>query len=215
MAKTLRAQLKAVFDADQALRKAESGLLKSNSKELRTLLARAVAEAEKLSDASQACMQLERLADLCAQAPGSETLDALMRLLDHDDPSVRIQACEALVDVGCDRPRPFSAAVKRALKRKQASPALEQLPWIIAEIGEPDAEQLIKPFLGYESAAIAGAAVEALISLATPEAFAAIEPFKDDSRLIDLDDDDCCGHGGPTITIGQLVRSFLSTPRAS
>jgi len=213
MIKSLRAQLKAVFDADRALRNAESGLLKSNNKELRSLLARAVTEAEKLSDASQSCMQLERLADLCAQAPGSETLDALVRMLDHDYPSVHIQACEALVDVGCDRPRLFAAAVKRALKRKRPSPALEQLPWIIAEIGEPDAEQLIKPFLDYQSPAIAGAAVEALISLATPEALAAIEPFKDDGRLIELDDEDC-GHEA-TITIGQLVRAFLSAPRAS
>jgi HEAT repeat protein len=213
MAKSPRAKLQAVFDADRALRKAEAGLLGANNKELRSLLARAVGEAEKLSDPSEACLRLERLADLCAQAPGAETLDALVHMLDHEDAAVRIQACEALVDVGCERPGQFAAAVKRALKRDEPSPGLQQLPWIIAEIGEPDAEQLIKPFLGFRSAEIAGAAVEALISLATPEAFAAIEPFKDDRRAIELDEDDC-GHG-VTITIGQLVRSFLAAPRSS
>jgi HEAT repeat protein len=213
MAKSLRAQLEAVFDADRALRRAEQGLLKSNNKELRSLLGRAVAEAERLDNPADACMRLERLADLCAQAPGAETMDALVRMLDHDDAAVRVQACEALVDAGCERPGQFAAAVRRALGRGAPTPALEQLPWIIAEIGEPDAEQLIKPFLGFESAEIAGAAVEALISLATPEAFAAIEPLKDDRRTIELDDDGC--EHGPTITIGQLVRSFLTAPRTS
>lgn len=196
------------------MRKAESRLLRSNTKELRSLLARTVAMAEKLEDPSEACLRLERLADLCAQAPGAETIDALVSMLDHEDAMVRIQACEALVDVGCERPRSFAAAVRRALKRGEPTPGMEQLPWIIAEIGEPDAEQLIKPFLGFESAGIAGAAVEALISLATPEAFAAIEPLKDDRRIIELDDDEDCGQGA-SITIGQLVRSFLSSPRAS
>jgi HEAT repeat protein len=216
MTKSLRTHLEAVFEADRSLRKAEARLLGSNNKELRALLARAVAEAQKLEDQEEACLRLERLADLCAQAPGAETLDALIEMLDHGDASVHVGACEALVDAGCEHPQPFAAAVKRALKRPGAAYALEQLPWIIAEIGEPDAEELIKPFLRLENGQAAGAAVEALISLGTPEALAAIEPLKDDPRPVELDEDEdeTCEHCR-NMTIGQLVRSFLHAVRSS
>lgn len=209
---SLRRRLKVIFDAERTLRRAESELLKSNSKELRALLAGAVVEAEKLGNASEACLRLERLADLCAQVPGADTLDALIGMLDHEAPSVRIQACEALVDVGFENYRPLASAVGRALKRRQPSPGLAQLPWIIAEIGEADAEKLIQRFLDFESAEIAGAAVEALISLGSEEAFAAIEPLKDDPRVIEIDEDE--GREVLSLTIGQLVRSFMAAPKA-
>jgi HEAT repeat protein len=100
---TLNPTLAAIFDAERALRAQERALLETAPAELKALLAAAVEEAKALPDRREAILRLERLADLCAQVEGPEMVDALIAILDDDAPSVRVQAAEALVDVGFER----------------------------------------------------------------------------------------------------------------
>ena len=64
-------ELQRIFDADRALREAESVLLlKKGSPELIALLERETDTALRMDDRQEGTMRLERLADLCAQVPG-------------------------------------------------------------------------------------------------------------------------------------------------
>ncbi|MEM6959144.1 MAG: hypothetical protein AAF645_25910, partial [Myxococcota bacterium] len=115
--------LNAVFEADRALRTAERSLLAGDKSALVKELAAAVTEAKGLGDVVEASMRLERLADLCAQVPGPEMADALIAILDEDEPSVRFAAGEALLDVAYDYYAEVAHAIDRALDRGDSGPA--------------------------------------------------------------------------------------------
>ncbi|MFW2389290.1 MAG: hypothetical protein ACN4G0_13200, partial [Polyangiales bacterium] len=93
-------ELQRIFDADRALRKAEFKLLrKKGSTELVTLLEHETRSALEMEDRREGAMRLERLADLCAQVPGPEMTDALIAILNDEEPRVRVAAGEALRDL--------------------------------------------------------------------------------------------------------------------
>src|SRR5688572_13173067 len=136
----LREHLDAMFRADRSLREEETQLLASGeAAALETLLAEAVEEARGLRDRREGAMRLERLADLCAQVQGPRMVDALIDILDDEDPGVRVAAGEALLDVGYERYAEVARAIERALEKKRTGPAMSELPWLLAEVGEPSA----------------------------------------------------------------------------
>ncbi len=203
---SLRKRLEAVFDADRALRRAEIRLLKDRTNRLPQVLAEAAAEAEKLPDLGEGAARLARLCDLCAQVPGTASIDILLGILDHEDPAVRVQAAEALVDVGCERYDEVAKSVTRALEAGAEGPAMQELPWVIAEIAEPDADRLIAPFLAHQSADVVASAIEVLASLATPAALEALDSLKDDCRQVELEELE--GQPQVAVTIGELVKTL-------
>ena len=121
---SLADQLRAIFEAERALRRAESELLQGDPQELSALLTQAVATAKGTHDPAEAELQLTRLADLCAQVPGDAMADAMLAILDEDQPSVRVQAAEALVDVAYDRYAEVARAIERTLSRGDDGPAM-------------------------------------------------------------------------------------------
>jgi HEAT repeat protein len=198
--------LAAIFDADRALRSQEKALLASPASEVSKLLAGAVAEARALSDRKEAIMRLERLADLCAQVEGPEMVDQLIAILDDDAPSVRVQAAEALVDVGFERYAEVARGIERALERGAQETALKELPWVLAEIAEPSARPLIARFLQHAEVEVVASAVEALSELGDPAAAKDLEPLRKDTRPVELDEED----GEITATLGDLVSETLA-----
>lgn len=199
--------LQDIFDADRRLREAEARLLeKRQSDELADLLARATEEALGHDDPDEAAMRLERLADLCAQLPGPRMTDALVAILNHPEPRVRVAAGEALRDVGFERYAEVARGVERALDSGVEGPAMSELPWVLAEIGEPSALPLIRRFLDHANADVAAAAIEALAQLQDPEAVDDLKRFIDDDRVVileDLDDEE-------KTTIGDLAADALA-----
>jgi HEAT repeat protein len=155
---------------------------------VRKTLVSAVDEAIQLADSREARMRLERLCDLCAQLHGPDMVDALIRVLDHEDPAVRLVAGEALLDVGYERYAEVAKGVERVLSRHLAGPAMMELPWLLAEIAEPSALVLIRSFLKSADADVVAAAIEALVHLGDPDAARDIEPFVGDSRTVKLED---------------------------
>src|SRR5262249_54878899 len=153
-------------------------------------LAKAVDEAAKMADRREGTMRLERLADLCAQVPGAEMVDALVAILDDDEPSVRVAGGEALLDVGYERYAEVARGVERALDRKHAGLAMRELPWVLSEIGEPSALPLIRRFLESTDAEVVASAIEALASLGDPEAIPSLEKLTEDARAVTLEEED-------------------------
>ena len=193
--------LTAIFDADRALRKAEAQLVRADASALSELLALAVDEAKALTDPDEAELRLVRLSDLCAQVPGQRMADALVRILDEENPAVRVQAAEALVDVAYDRYAEVARAIEAVLEKGGKGPAMRELPWVLAEVAEPSAAKLISRFLSQDTAEIVASAIEALAQLGDPSALPALRKLQDDQRAVTMDD----GHEEHTTTVGELA----------
>lgn len=202
---TPAAALLAIFDADRALREHERALFAAPQPALRKQLGSAVSEAKQLPDRTEAIMRLERLADLCAQVEGPEMVDLLIAILDDEAPSVRVQAAEALVDVGFDRYAEVARGIERVIERGTQVTALKELPWVLAEISEPSARPLLARFLRHQDAEVVASAVEGLAELGDPAAIKELQPLRDDPRPIELDEED----GEITATLGDLVTETI------
>ena len=198
--------LAAIFRADQASREAEAHLLGIEDRPaVLDTLADAIDESIGMQDRRIASARLERLADLCAQVPGPLAVDLLIKILNDEDPVVRVAAGEAIEDLAYLRYAEVARAIEQALAKGLRGPAMTELPWIIAELAEPSALKLLQGFLAHPQADAVAAAVEALASLGDPEAIPAIEALLDDSRQVTLDDFE----EETTATIGELAQEAI------
>ena len=199
--------LQRIFDADRDLRRAEASLMKKRGSDaLGDLLFEATTEALALEDRDEATMRLERLSDLCAQVPGPRMADALIAILNDPEPRVRVAAGEALRDVGFERYAEVARGIERALRARMRGPAMSELPWVLAEIGEPSALPLIRQFLDHEDPDVSAASIEALVQLEDPDAEADLRRFVEDNRTVileDLEDEE-------KTSIGDLAKDALA-----
>lgn len=202
---SLTDQLRAIFDAERALRQAESQLLQADHKSLEDLLSQAVAAAKAERDPYEAELRLTRLADLCAQVPGEAMADALLSILDEEQPGVRVQAAEALVDVAYDRYAEVARAIERALQRGDDGPAMQELPWVLAEVAEPSAVPLVTKFLNHGNEEIVASAIEALTRLGDPQAVQALKKLVNDPRVVTVEE----GDEEFTSTVGELASEAI------
>jgi len=199
-------ELQRIFDADRVLQKAESALLrKKGSEGLIALLESETESALQMEDREEGTMRLERLADLCAQVPGPRMTDALIAILNDEEPRVRVAAGEALRDLGYERYAEVARGIERALDRNADGLAMSELPWVLAEIAEPSALPLIRRFLDHASADVAAAAIEALAQLQDPEALADLERFVGDPRIVIIEDFE----DETKTTLGELAEDAL------
>ena len=196
--------LNALFEAERALRSSENALLQNQPGELSELLAAAVKEAKALDDKAESRMRLERLADLCAQVPGPEMTDALISILDDASPAVRVQAAEALADVGFDRYAEVARGVERALNAPLTF-ALQELPWVLIELGEPSVRKLLVGFLDSKDGDVVASAVEALAELGDAASIKDLKKLANDPREVDIEGDE----GEETVTVGDLAMEAI------
>jgi HEAT repeat protein len=201
-----RTLLSSLFDADRALRAAEDAFLDAaDHRTLAHTIADAVREAWSLSDRDEQEMRLMRLADLCAQVQSPETIDALLSILDHEEPAVRNEAGECLLDVAYDRFKEVARAIERLLDRGHVGHSMEELPFILTEIREPDPLPLVARFLEHPSGEVVAAAIEALASYGDPAAIRHLERLLEDPREVTLPDLD-----DARITIGDLAADAIA-----
>jgi HEAT repeat protein len=188
------------------MREAESILLRrADHEELIALLERETAQALKMEDRKEGTMRLERLADLCAQVPGPRMTDALIAILSDEEPRVRVAAGEALRDLGYERYAEVARGIERALDGHASGLAMSELPWVLAEIGEPSALPLIRRFLDHQSPDVVAAAIEALAQLQDLDAVRDLKRFVGDPRVVTIDDFE---HETKT-TLGELAEDAL------
>lgn len=199
---SLEKTLSELFDAERAAVAAEDRLLSVKPKELVPVLVRAVDEALRLRDEDEAQLRLRRLASLCGATDGAETTDALVRILDFDDPGVRQIAGEELEDRAYERYAEFARAVDRALDRKAAGPSMLELPHIIAAVGEPSALLLLRRFLAHEDPEVCAEAIGAIAELGDPAAIAVLRTYVSDQRVVSVADEE---DDELQATVGQLA----------
>lgn len=195
-----------LFDADRQLHAAEAKLLDDTDEdELRSALERATETALALKDGTEATMRLTRLADLCAQLQGPRMAETLLRILNHELPEVRVAAGEALRDYAYDRYAEVARAIERALAKDEQGPALAEVPWILAEVGEPSALPLVGKCLSHPQAEVAASAIEALVELGDPEAVPLLKKLLKDTRTVEIDE----GDESYSTTIGELAHEAI------
>ena len=90
----------------------------------------------------------------------------------------------------------------RALDRLPAgSPALSEVPYLLAEVAEPGCLKLLGKFLHHKDPEAVAAAIEALVELADPSAAPMLAPLVRDTRQVQIDDEGEVGH----VSIGALA----------
>jgi HEAT repeat protein len=199
--------LDALFEADRSVRDAEAQLLtETDEDDLVKTLERATEAALSMTDPREALGRLTRLSDLCAQVQGQRMATTLVRILNHESPEVRVAAGEALRDFAYDRYAEVARAVERACDEKLAGPALSEVPWILAEIGEPSALPLIGRCLQHADVEVVASAIEALAELGDPEAVDLLKPFSKDKRVVELNE----GDQSYSTSIGELAQEAIS-----
>ncbi len=199
--------LEQLFDAERRARELEAALLASaRGDELERSIGKAVEHAFELSDSTEQNARLTRLADLCAQVQGSKMADALIQILNHEDPQVRVAAGEALRDFAYDRYAEVARAIERAFERDLAGPALSEIPWILAEIAEPSAIPLIGRCLKHRDPEVVASGIEALAELGDPEVVPLLKALTQDKRVVELDE----GENAFSTTLGELASEAIA-----
>lgn len=194
-----------IFAADLALTRAEEAFLGAGADNLLSAaLDAACTEAFAMGASDEAETRLRRIADLAAQIEGPMAVSVILRVLDHDEPSVRVEAGEALLDVAYERFKEVARGVELLLERKHTGHSMRELPFVLAEVREPMPTQLLSRFLGHPDAEVVASAVEALAELGDPSAIPALERVLDDQREVEIEDLD-----DATASIGDLAADAI------
>lgn len=200
-----RATLDSLFAAERALRDAEEAFFASGSPEA---LARELGEATRaalaLAPGDERAIRLYRLATLASELPGPEPIDALLAILDEDDLSARAEAGESLLELAYDRYKEVALAVEARLDRKHDGPSMEELPFILTEVFDPDPVPLVARFLAHPRADVVASAIEALATYGDPAVLPKLRPLTGDPRTVVVADLDA------EATIGELAREAMA-----
>jgi HEAT repeat protein len=207
------ALLKALFDAERAVRAAHDELVDVAPEAALPPLERATRDALSLDDLDEdeAALRLVRVAAVLGEMQGPRVVDLLIDILGCGEPEARHAAGDALSGLAFDRFKEVALGVERAVERLPAgNVALAELPYLIAEVPEPGVSKLLARFLGHRDADAVAAAIEALVEMGDPGAIPLLAFLAGDTRKVRLEDDS--GTEGEA-TIGELVaeaKSLLS-----
>ena len=193
-----------LFDAERAVRQAHEELASLPATELLEPLTAALSLALREPNEDEASLRLVRIAALLGEHEGPRVIDALIDVLSAEHPEARRAAGEELEALAYERFKEVASGVERALKRLPVgSPALPELPYILAEVPEPGVVRLIGQFLTHRDADAVAAAIETLAEIGDPAAVKLLEPLAEDTRTVELADDG--SDATSEATIGELA----------
>lgn len=200
--------LNGLFDAERKVRALSDALVEAPKEALLDVLAPAIAEAAKLDDEAEGSLRLVRIADVLAQVEGPRAMDALIDVLATDFAEARHAAGEAIEEAAFDRFKEVAQGVERALKRlPQGSPALPELPYILAEVPEPGVLKLIEMFLKHGDPDAVAAAIEVSADVGDPALIKHLEKLTSDKRTVDMAEED--SDEPSEVTLGELAQEAI------
>lgn len=200
---SIKDDLSALFDAERTARTAHARLAEAPRAALVSELRAATKAALAEKDEGEAAVRLSRLALLLGDLEGDEVVDLLVDILGSGSPEARVAAGEALEGLAFDRFKEVALGIERAVERlPKGSPALTELPFLLAEVGEPGCVKLLGKFLKHADAEAVASAIEAMAELGDPAAVPLLAPLERDGRQVQLDEEDA---GGERVAIGDLA----------
>lgn len=187
---TLREKLDELFDAERRLRALHSDLLKFPRPALVRELGEVVKAARQSREEEETALRLSRTALVLGELEGHDVVDLLIDILGSDLPEPRVAAGEALEALAFDRFKEVALGIERALERlPKGSPALTELPFLLAEVAEPGCVKLLGRFLKHTDPDAVAAAIEAIAELGDPAAIPLLAPLEGDGRQVQLDEE--------------------------
>jgi HEAT repeat protein len=197
-----------LFEAERAVRRLHDELAAQPADQLLDVLAEAIRAAEREADEEEASLRLVRIASLLGEHEGPRAVDALIDVLGSEHPEARRAAGEELEALAYDRFKEVAQGIERALKRLPGgSPALSELPYVVADVPEPGVAKLLGQFLKHKDPEAVAAAIEALVEIGDPASVALIEPLVGDERTVELEDEG--DDEASDVTIGELAEEAL------
>jgi HEAT repeat protein len=204
VAKAIDQTLTELFDAERNVRRLHDELSSLPPNVLLDALSGALSAALREPNEDEASLRLTRIAALLGEHEGPRVVDALIDVLSSDHPEARKAAGEELEGLAFERFKEVAGGVERALKRLPVgSPALPELPYILAEVPEPGVLKLLGQFLTHADPDAVAASIEALAELGDPGAIKLLEPLTGDTRTVELADDG--GDATSEASIGELA----------
>ena len=208
MAKAIDKTLNDLFDAERNVRRLHDELASLPPNDLLDALSGALAAALRETNEDEASLRLVRIAALLGEHEGPRAVDALIDVLSSDHPEARRAAGEELEALAYERFKEVAGGVERALKRLPiGSPALPELPYLLAEIPEPGVIKLLGQFLAHADPDAVAAAIEAIAELGDPSAIKMLEPLAHDDRTVELADDG--SEATSEASIGELATEAI------
>jgi len=199
---TIAETLNALFEAERTVRAHHASLRGEGDAKLVPELRAATAAALSLDDEAEATLRLVRLAQLLGDLEGDAVVDLLIDILGGPSPEARIAAGEGLEGLAFDRFKEVALGVERALDRlPKGNAALTELPFLLAEVGEPGCTRLLGRFLQNEDGEVVASAIEALAELGDPAAIPMLAKLERDGRHVQLDEEE----GGERVSIADLA----------
>jgi HEAT repeat protein len=203
--------LEQLFDAERTVRRLHDELAARPREELLGILGPATGKALEEKNDDEAALRLVRIAGLLGEHEGAKVVDLLIDVLASDHPEARHAAGAEIEELAFDRFKEVAEATERALKRLPAgSPALPELPYVLAQIPEPGVAKLLGQFLKHADPDAVAAAIEGLMEIGDPGAARLLEPLVKDDRTVELADD---GAGSSEVTIGELATQAIGLLR--
>ncbi|MDB4947165.1 MAG: hypothetical protein JWP97_6699 [Labilithrix sp.] len=199
----VRENLNALFDAERTARGLHAALIESDPSELIKELRETTKAALPGGEGDEASLRLARIAALLGDLEGPEPIDLLIDILGSDSAEARVYAGESLEGLAFDRFKEVALGIERATDRlPKGSPALTELPFLLAEVGEPGCVKLLGRFLKHADPEAVAAAIEALAELGDPAAIPLLIPLEKDARQVQLDEED---GEGERVALGDLA----------
>jgi HEAT repeat protein len=207
------ALLTRLLKADRALREAHSAVLDVDDKRaLLRAIEQEVTRAFTDRDSEEGGARLMCLADLLVDVTGPEAARLLVRILGHEEPAVRVAAGEGLVELLYDRYAEVARMLEAAVDKGTDVVALSEIPFILAEVGEPGGVKIVSKLLKHADADVVGAAIEGLAAMGDPSVIKLLEPLRNDKRRVTVEDE---AEGLGEVTVGDLADEVISHLRAS
>jgi len=208
-----RLPIEELFDAEREARRIHDVLVEAGRARgvdvLLTAVKRSLGDVAELAP-HEASMRLVCLARLLGELDGEAVADALIDVLGSEQAEARHEAGEQLQGMAFDRFKEVARSVERALDRlPQGSPALVELPFVLAEVPEPGVAALLARFLRHADADAVAAAIEALVEIGDPAACDALEALCDDERISTIADDEA----QMEVRLGELAREAVQLLR--
>lgn len=203
-ASTPSAALVELFEAERKVRALRRALLDGAKAPLveaaAVETARALATGEEDEDAG---VRLAAVAALLGDLDGDRVVDLLVDMLGGAHVDARVAAGEALEGLAFDRWKEVATGIERAVGRlEKGNLALQELPYLLAQVGEPGCAKLLERFCALDDADAVASAIEALAELGDPAGLAALKRLEGDRRTVVLDD----GDASESVTLGELAR---------
>ncbi len=202
---TIEASLERLFFAEREARRLHDEIAGRAEKERDKLVAelRKMADsAKKLDDADEAALRLTCVARLLGELDGAEVVDALIDVLDAPMPEARGEAGEQLQGLAYDRFKEVALGVERAAERLgKGSPALVELPYLLADIPEAGVGKLLGKLLQHDDPDAVAAAIEAIVLIGDPGASKLLLPLQGDKRVSVIGEDE----EQTQVTVGELA----------